>query len=124
MKSLILQNLSFSLSHRALFDDFSVSIPQKARIGIVGRNGSGKSTLLRLIKDSLGPNIGFVPQIISEFDKLSKEMGVELYYPELKLCGDNAAMVGAQGYFEYISGRKADLNLNAYATMPIDKADF
>lgn len=60
----------------------------------------------------------------SEFDKLSKEMGVELYYPELKLCGDNAAMVGAQGYFEYISGRKADLNLNAYATMPIDKANF
>ncbi|MBR4049763.1 MAG: tRNA (adenosine(37)-N6)-threonylcarbamoyltransferase complex transferase subunit TsaD [Clostridia bacterium] len=60
----------------------------------------------------------------SEFDKLSKEMGVELYYPELKLCGDNAAMVGAQGYFEYISGKKADLNLNAYATMPIDKADF
>ncbi len=60
----------------------------------------------------------------SEFDKLSRETGVELYYPELKLCGDNAAMVGAQGYFEYISGRKADLNLNAYATMPIDKADF
>lgn len=60
----------------------------------------------------------------SEFDKLSKDLGIELYYPELKLCGDNAAMVGAQGYFEYISGKKADLNLNAYATMPIDKADF
>ena len=60
----------------------------------------------------------------TEFEKLCKENKLELYYPELKLCGDNAAMVGAQGYFEYISGRKAGLDLNAYATMPIDKADF
>ncbi|MBR6620267.1 MAG: tRNA (adenosine(37)-N6)-threonylcarbamoyltransferase complex transferase subunit TsaD [Clostridia bacterium] len=60
----------------------------------------------------------------NEFEKLCKEHSFELYYPELKLCGDNAAMVGAQGYFEYISGRKAGLDLNAYATMPIDKADF
>ncbi len=59
-----------------------------------------------------------------EFDKLCKEHSLELYYPELKLCGDNAAMVGAQGYFEYKTGIKAGSDLNAYATMPIDKADF
>ncbi len=43
----------------------------------------------------------------------------ELYMPELKYCGDNAAMVGAQGYYELLSGKKADLSLNAVASMPI-----
>ena len=56
------------------------------------------------------------------FEKMCKRNGWELYKPELGLCGDNAAMVGAQGYYEYISGSRADLNLNAMATMPIDKS--
>ena len=46
--------------------------------------------------------------------------GIKLYMPELKYCGDNAAMVGVQGYYEYLSGNTAELDLNASATMPID----
>ncbi len=41
--------------------------------------------------------------------------------PELKFCGDNAAMVGVQGYYEFAAGNKAGLELNAYASMPIDE---
>lgn len=44
----------------------------------------------------------------------------DFYLPQLKYCGDNAAMVGVAGYYEYISGNTADLDLNAYATLPID----
>ena len=44
----------------------------------------------------------------------------ELYVPELKYCGDNAAMVGSQGYYEFLNGNIADLGLNAAATLPID----
>ena len=40
--------------------------------------------------------------------------------PVKSLCGDNAAMVGAQGYYEYLSGNIADTELNAYATMSIE----
>lgn len=57
------------------------------------------------------------------FTELCDKHGWELYMPELKYCGDNAAMVGSQGFYEFISGHTADLNLNAKATMPIDK-DF
>jgi N6-L-threonylcarbamoyladenine synthase len=39
--------------------------------------------------------------------------------PPLKLCGDNAAMIGAQGYYEYIAGNTAGMELNAYATKSI-----
>ncbi|MDD6021967.1 MAG: tRNA (adenosine(37)-N6)-threonylcarbamoyltransferase complex transferase subunit TsaD [Oscillospiraceae bacterium] len=44
----------------------------------------------------------------------------KLFVPELKYCGDNAAMVGSQGYYEALSGNFAGLDLNAAATLPID----
>ena len=47
--------------------------------------------------------------------------GCRLYLPPLSLCGDNGAMIGAQGYYEYRSGAIADLSLNAFATRDIAK---
>lgn len=43
-----------------------------------------------------------------------------LYLPPLRLCGDNGAMIGAQGYYEYLAGHVAGMDLNAYATREID----
>ncbi len=54
-------------------------------------------------------------------DAVCKEKGWRLYMPELSLCGDNAAMVGAQAYYEFKNGNIAGLELNAFATMPIDE---
>lgn len=48
-----------------------------------------------------------------------KNNNVEFYSPELSLCGDNAAMVGAQAYYEYQAGNVAESDLNAYATLDI-----
>ena len=45
--------------------------------------------------------------------------GDRLYLPELKLCGDNAAMIGCQGYYEYLAGHTAGPDLNGYATRDI-----
>ncbi|MBO5065933.1 MAG: tRNA (adenosine(37)-N6)-threonylcarbamoyltransferase complex transferase subunit TsaD [Clostridia bacterium] len=45
---------------------------------------------------------------------------IKLFMPELKYCGDNAAMIASQGYYEYLDGKRADLTLNAVASMPID----
>ncbi|MDE5983737.1 MAG: tRNA (adenosine(37)-N6)-threonylcarbamoyltransferase complex transferase subunit TsaD [Eubacterium sp.] len=52
---------------------------------------------------------------------LCKKYNWSLYLPELKYCGDNAAMIASQGYYEFVNGEMADESLNAYATMPIDK---
>ena len=45
--------------------------------------------------------------------------GDSLYLPDLKLCGDNAAMIGCQGYYEWKAGHTAGLDLNGYATRDI-----
>ena len=49
----------------------------------------------------------------------AQKLGAEVFLPPLKLCGDNAAMIGAQGYYEYMAGNTADMSLNAYATKSI-----
>lgn len=55
----------------------------------------------------------------ARMEEESEKHGWNLYLPDLSLCGDNGAMVGAQGYYEYISGTRADLSLNGRATADI-----
>lgn len=50
-----------------------------------------------------------------------EKLGYKLYMPPKSLCGDNGAMVGSQGYYEYLSGNIADLSLNGYATRSIEQ---
>ena len=49
----------------------------------------------------------------------AEKLGATVYLPPLNLCGDNAAMIGAQAYYEYLAGNVADMSLNAYATKSI-----
>ncbi len=58
-------------------------------------------------------------RIRADFQKAAKENGFLLFIPPLKLCGDNGAMIGAQGYYEYLAGVRAGSDLNAYATMDL-----
>lgn len=50
---------------------------------------------------------------------LCGKYGVKCYMPPLKLCGDNGAMIAAQGYYDYISGNRAPLSQNAFATKEV-----
>ncbi len=45
---------------------------------------------------------------------------IKLCIPSLKLCTDNAAMIGCAGYYEYLKGNFADLDLNAYPNLKLD----
>ena len=52
--------------------------------------------------------------------ELCAARNLPLYAPPLSLCGDNAAMVGAQAFYEYQAGHLAGMDLNACATLPIE----
>ena len=54
--------------------------------------------------------------IRADLETACSRAGVKLYLPPLRWCGDNGAMIGAQGYYEYLAGNTADMTLNAYAT--------
>lgn len=58
--------------------------------------------------------------IRADLQEACRRAGYQLYLPPLKLCGDNGAMIGAQGYYEYLAGHTAGMELNAYATREID----
>ena len=59
-------------------------------------------------------------RIRGEFTRETQRLGVRLCMPPLSLCGDNGAMIGAQGYYEYLAGKRAGQDLNAYATMSLE----
>lgn len=50
-----------------------------------------------------------------EFDRVCQKENIELIVPSIKLCTDNAAMIGAASYYAYLNGDVADLSLNADA---------
>ncbi|MBR4863886.1 MAG: tRNA (adenosine(37)-N6)-threonylcarbamoyltransferase complex transferase subunit TsaD [Oscillospiraceae bacterium] len=58
-------------------------------------------------------------RIRRDITEAAAKLGAEVYMPPLSLCGDNAAMIGSQAYYEYLSGNTADMSLNAYATKSI-----
>ena len=47
--------------------------------------------------------------------EIAKEKNVKIFIPPMSLCGDNAAMIAAAGYYEYESGKRCDASLNASA---------
>ena len=57
--------------------------------------------------------------IRKEFDKFAEKMNIKVFYPEPILCTDNAAMIAAQGYYNYINNEYVDLNLNAVPNLKI-----
>lgn len=58
-------------------------------------------------------------RIRADLQAACAKSGDKLYLPELKYCGDNAAMIGCQGFYEWKAEHVAGLDLNAYATRDI-----
>ena len=63
-------------------------------------------------------------RIRSDLKKAASGESRKLFLPPLKLCGDNAAMIGCQGYYEYQTKTISGMALNAYATMDPEKVYY
>lgn len=73
---------------------------------------------LKLNKIALAGGVSANSYIRANFEKL-REKGFEIYYPELKLCTDNAAMIASAGYYNYLNGNLSDLTLNAVPNLKL-----
>ncbi|GHU60266.1 tRNA N6-adenosine threonylcarbamoyltransferase [Clostridia bacterium] len=52
----------------------------------------------------------------------ARDAGLSLYIPPVDMCGDNAAMIGSQAFYEFLSGNTAGLSQNAFACMEISSS--
>ena len=57
--------------------------------------------------------------IRNKFDEYKESHNVEVYYPEPILCTDNAAMIASAGYYNFINGKRSELNMNAIPNLKI-----
>ena len=85
---------------------------QKAVTEVIIENTIKASQLTNIKTIALAGGGSANSHIRSEFLNLKKE-GYKIYMPDLKLCTDNAAMIASAGYYNYISGRRDELTLNA-----------
>lgn len=55
-------------------------------------------------------------------DLLGKEQHLKIYYPEMILCTDNAAMIGAAAYYDFIAGKRSNWDLNAIPNLKLGES--
>ena len=108
----------------------SVNVPdlaasfQKAVVDILLSHFEAAAESFGYTKLVIAGGVSANSKLRAEAEKMCKKHSWSLTIPELKYCGDNAAMIASQGYFEYLAGVSADEGLNAFATMPIDNPTF
>ena len=100
-------------------DDVAASF-QKTVADILGEKLHAAAEALGYKRIAVAGGVSANSGIRSKIKRVCDSLGARLYLPELKYCGDNAAMIGAQGYFDYLAGRRADGSLNAAATLSLE----
>ena len=104
-----------TLDRAALAHDFTRAVADElVPRAVLALRQTGRKTLVA------AGGVAANSMLRAELQAACAREGVQLYLPPLRLCGDNGAMIGAQGYYEYLAGNVADMSLNAYATREID----
>ncbi|MDD6798826.1 MAG: tRNA (adenosine(37)-N6)-threonylcarbamoyltransferase complex transferase subunit TsaD [Firmicutes bacterium] len=94
--------------------DIAASFTQAAVSSVIKKLGAAldRTGMCRL---AVAGGVAANSHLRRALEELSEKRGIELFIPPASLCGDNAAMIGAQAYYEYLAGNTADASLNAYA---------
>mgnify|MGYP004634791691 CR=1 FL=1 len=74
---------------------------------------------LKIERVALAGGVSANSYIRERFLNLEKELNIKVYYPELILCTDNAAMIASAGYYNFLDGKISDLSLNAIPNLKI-----
>lgn len=83
------------------------------------RNAENDNSKCIINKVALAGGVSANSYIRKQFEILGKEHNIEIYYPNLKLCTDNAAMIASAGYYQYLKGTRGTLDLNAIPNLKL-----
>ena len=87
---------------------------------ILVKNISKATKMTKIKTVALAGGVSANTHIRKKFDEIAQIEGITVFYPELKLCTDNAAMIASAGYYEYINGKRDSLTLNAIPNLKVD----
>ena len=93
---------------------------EKATTEVLIENTLKATKLTGLKKVVLAGGVSANSYIRKEFEKFGNENNIEVYFPELKLCTDNAAMIAAAGYYNFLEGKRGKLDLNAIPNLKLE----
>ena len=92
---------------------------EKAVTDVIINNSLKAAKALNINTIALAGGVSANSYIRGRFLELEKTENMKIYYPELLLCTDNAAMIASAGYYNYINGIKSNLELNAIPNLKI-----
>lgn len=101
------------------YADVCASFQEEAtdQVAIKAINAAAKSSAKKLvISGGVSANL----RLREKLDALALGAGVKVFYPELKLCTDNAAMIASAGYYNFVAGKPTADPLTLAPTSVID----
>ncbi len=121
-----LRDVALSFRHKICFEGFTTQIEYGSRIAIIGQNGCGKSTLLKMLQGNVEPtsgkikipscvNIGYVPQMIECFEKLSGGQRFNKAFTQALSANPNVLLLDEPtNHLDLINRKSLMRLLNAY----------
>jgi N6-L-threonylcarbamoyladenine synthase len=86
---------------------------QQAVVDVLVKNTINAAKMKNINKIALAGGVAANTQLRNDMKNIAAKQDIEVMYPGLVLCTDNAAMIGCAAYYEYIKGKRADMDLNA-----------
>lgn len=92
---------------------------QKAVVDVLVDNSMKACKIKGVDKIAIAGGVAANSHLREAMIKAGEEKGINVLFPPIKLCTDNAAMIGSAAYFEYIKGRISPMNLNAIPNLKL-----
>jgi len=98
--------------------DFAASF-QQAVVDVLVTKVLDAAEELGIDRVAIGGGVAANGQLRAEMQKRAAGRNLDLYFPPLELCTDNAAMIACAGYFSHMRGKVSSLDLNACPRLPL-----
>ncbi len=97
---------------------------QKAVTDVLVEKAMRACKEFKLTKLALAGGVSANKHLRAQMQEACNKNGIELCVPKPVLCTDNAAMIGAAGYYEFINGVTAGMDVNAHPSMKLGEKAY